>query len=58
MTVHVRFILLAGALLGCAGSQNPVAVVGPQANISRLAGEWSGEYSSGETGRSGSILFN
>ncbi len=34
MTVPVRFLLLAGALLGCAGSQNPVAVVGPQANIS------------------------
>lgn len=45
------------AALACGGAQNPVPVVGPSSDISKLAGEWSGEYSSGETGRSGSILF-
>ena len=47
----------AGLLVACGGSQSPVPVVGREADISKLAGEWSGEYSSGETGRSGSILF-
>ena len=50
-------IAIAGFLIACGGSQSPVPVVGREADISRLAGEWSGDYSSGETGRSGSILF-
>jgi hypothetical protein len=57
MTVRALSTILAAAMLGCSGSQTPVPVVGPQADITNLAGEWSGEYSSGETGRSGSILF-
>lgn len=57
MTVRALSIILAGALLACGGSQTPVPMVGPQADVSLLAGDWSGEYSSGETGRSGSILF-
>jgi hypothetical protein len=44
-------------LLGCGGAQTPVPVVGRQADISQLAGEWYGEYSSVESGRSGSIVF-
>lgn len=43
--------------LACGGVQTPVPVVGTPADISKLAGEWSGEYSSVESGRSGSILF-
>ncbi len=49
--------LLLIAALACGGAQSPVPVVGPASDISKLAGEWTGEYSSGETGRSGSILF-
>lgn len=45
------------AALGCGGSQAPVPLVGRQADISQLAGEWDGEYSSVESGRSGSIVF-
>jgi hypothetical protein len=50
-------VLLAAVLAGCGGSQTPVPVVGRDADISQLAGEWYGEYSSVESGRSGSIVF-
>lgn len=49
---------LFGFLVACGGSQSPVPVVGHAADISKLAGEWIGEYSSVETGRSGSITFS
>ncbi len=49
---------LLGVLTACGGSQSPVPMVGRRADISQLAGEWLGEYSSVETGRSGSIVFN
>ena len=55
-SLTVRFGLL--ALTACSGSQSPVPMVGRQADISLLAGEWLGEYSSVESGRSGSIVFN
>jgi len=58
MTIRVpAFPFLVVAVLACSGSQSPVPVVGAESDISRLAGEWTGEYSSVETGRSGSILF-
>jgi hypothetical protein len=44
-------------IAGCSGSQPPVPVVGTRADVSALAGEWYGEYSSHESGRSGSIVF-
>lgn len=56
-SLTVRFGLL-GALIACSGSQSPVPMVGRQVDISQLAGEWLGEYSSVESGRSGSIVFN
>lgn len=48
---------LLAVLTGCGGSQSPVPVVGRGVDISKLAGQWSGDYSSVETGRSGSITF-
>lgn len=44
-------------LIACGGSQAPVPMVGQEADVSQLAGEWFGEYSSAESGRSGSISF-
>jgi len=42
----------------CAASNQPsVPLVGRSADVAALAGEWSGEYSSTESGRSGSISF-
>jgi hypothetical protein len=41
----------------CAANQPPVPVVGPSTDVAALAGEWVGDYSSIESGRSGSISF-
>ena len=62
---RVRRALRAGALglalAGCSGvAQEPepaVAVAGPATELTALAGEWSGQYWSPVTGRSGCIHF-
>lgn len=41
----------------CAGAATPVPIAGTATDLQALAGEWSGEYWSAETGRSGSIVF-
>lgn len=53
----VRSVLLATALGACAASRPAVPVVGPAGAVTALAGDWSGEYSSAMSGRSGSITF-
>lgn len=52
-------VVLATALsaLGCSGTLPRVPVIASPAEMSALAGEWSGDYSSGTTGRNGSIVF-
>ena len=52
-------LTLLGALtLGaCGASRSPVPLVGSSNDVSALAGEWAGDYSSAESGRSGSISF-
>jgi len=55
---------MAGAALGmaiaaCASTQEPrVPVSISPADLSRLGGEWTGQYSSPMTGRGGSIVFH
>jgi hypothetical protein len=49
--------LLVLALSACGASRAPVALVGATSDVSALAGEWAGDYSSAESGRSGSISF-
>jgi len=46
--------ILVGA---CAASQAPVPMVGTAGDVAALSGQWSGEYSSAASGRSGSISF-
>ena len=48
---------LAVVMGACAPKQTPVRIVGEPLEMSALVGEWRGEYSSRETGRSGSIVF-
>jgi hypothetical protein len=62
--IMVRFpaIPLSTALLGlmlsaCGASRSPVPLVGASIDVSALTGEWAGDYSSAESGRSGSISF-
>src|SRR2546428_1762309 len=49
--------LLVLALTACGASRAPVPLVGASADIGALTGEWTGDYSSAESGRSGSISF-
>src|SRR5437763_6626100 len=50
-------LVLALATSACAASHTPVPLVGPSGDISALTGEWVGDYSSAQSGRSGSISF-
>ena len=50
-------VLLLFALAACSASRSPVPVVGTAPDVTALSGEWAGEYSSVESGRSGSISF-
>ncbi len=54
ITAWVALALAAG---GCAASERAVPVAGAPGDVAALAGDWSGEYSSAETQRSGSISF-
>lgn len=60
MKTSMTFATLAVAslLAGCASRPTPVPVIGPRSDLTALVGEWSGEYTSSETGRSGSIVFS
>lgn len=49
--------LLIAAITGCGTSRTPVPLVGVATYITALTGEWAGDYSSTESGRSGSISF-
>ena len=53
----MRYVAMALALTACAGPGTPVPMAGTPTELETLAGEWSGQYSSIETGRSGSIVF-
>lgn len=55
---EVAAAVAAAVLAGCGGTQMPVPVSGTETDLAQLAGEWVGEYSSVETGRSGSIVFH
>ena len=60
MKASMRFVtLIATALLAaCTSRPTPVPVMGPTSDLAALVGEWSGDYSNPETGRSGSIAFS
>lgn len=60
MTQRIRpmALVLAAAMLTGACSSNPAPPVPVQgSDLSALSGRWVGDYSSTETGRSGSIVF-
>jgi len=57
LKTHLPTALCAVALSACGASRSPVPLVGTSSDVSSLAGEWAGDYSSAESGRSGSISF-
>ena len=50
-------LMLGLTLTACGASRSPVPLVGASSDIGALTGEWAGDYSSAESGRSGSISF-
>ena len=52
--IALAFILSA---LGCEWKRTPVPIISDTGSTGLLVGSWSGEYSSKETGRRGSISF-
>ena len=42
----------------CGGAQHPVEVKGRDADLARLAGDWTGSYTGIESGRSGPVSFS
>jgi hypothetical protein len=49
---------LAALLTACGSSRAHVPMVGASSEVSALAGDWVGDYSSPESGRAGSISFS
>src|SRR5881392_334349 len=57
LAIPLSTALLGLTLTACGASRSPVPLVGPSADVGALTGEWAGDYSSAESGRSGSITF-
>ena len=55
MRTHFPALMISLLFSACVAPGTPIPVKG---DAQTLAGYWSGEYSSVETGRSGSIMFN
>src|SRR5881409_4128022 len=53
----LRAAALTAVVAACASSQTPVPMIGSARDVGALTGEWAGDYSSAESGRSGSISF-
>ena len=45
-------------LAGCGWRRTPVPIVSETGSVALLVGQWAGEYSSTQTGRTGSITFD
>lgn len=57
MRIGLCAAVFVAASTACAGHAPPVPLAGSLGDIAALAGEWTGDYSSDETGRSGSVRF-
>jgi hypothetical protein len=56
----MRFLAMAAVIWGvasCSSMPPPIPVAGGREALSELAGQWSGDYFSTQTGRHGSIIF-
>jgi hypothetical protein len=51
-------LVLAATAAACRYVPSPIPVAGTEADLAALAGEWTGDYSGTESGRSGTITFS
>ena len=51
-------VMLAVGAAGCSWRRTPVPIISESGSTALLVGSWTGEYSSAQTGRSGSISFD
>ena len=55
---RLAVLLMLTAIAACSWRKTPVALIPETGSVALLVGVWSGEYSSPQTGRSGSITFD
>ena len=55
--IRAAMVVSVTVLTACAWKRTPVPVISDSGSTALLVGAWSGEYSSRDTGRSGSITF-
>lgn len=55
---RIAALVLLTPLAACGWRRTPVPVVFESGSVALLVGEWAGEYSSTQTGRSGTITFD
>jgi len=57
--LSLSWIMISAILViwGCRSAQNPVNLYGEKVDLELLEGEWTGDYFSKDTGRSGTIEF-
>ena len=58
MSTMPRLALAVLLISACGGSQKAVEVKGGDAELAKVAGDWSGEYHGVESGRTGTIGFS
>ena len=55
---RIAALMLLTPLAACGWKRTPVPIVFESGSVALLVGKWAGEYSSTQTGRSGSITFD
>lgn len=58
MILRMKPMYLLCVLAACGASQKEVAVKGSDLDLARIAGDWQGEYTGTESGRSGPASFS
>ncbi len=55
---RMKTLFMCAVLAACGGGQKEVAVQGSDLDLARVAGDWEGEYTGTESGRSGPVSFS
>ena len=55
---RLAVFILPIAIVACSWKKTPVPIIPETGSVALLVGEWSGDYSSAQSGRSGTITFD